>query len=182
MLESSATEMNPPPLALSSRISRTHLRPPRNRVERRAIGWWTLRVLISTVFTLGALGAVYWLWEESRTWVGPVLVVTGALQLLTAAVMPGWRYHVHRWECTDHAVFELKGWLVREWRIVPVSRIQSVDMVRGPVQQLLGLATLRVVTASMEGQIKIGGLDAEVAAKAAAELTELTQRTPGDAT
>ena len=83
---------------------------------------------------------------------------------------------------TDLAVYELKGGLVREWRIVPISRIQSVDVARGPVQQWLGLATLRVVTASHEGHVKIVGLDADVVAAAAAELTALTQATPGDAT
>ncbi|MER7109313.1 PH domain-containing protein [Streptomyces sp. NPDC000229] len=139
-------------------------------------------MLISAVTTLGALALTYWLWEAGRTWVGPVLVVVAVAHLVTGAVMPSWRYRVHRWECTGHAVYELKGWLVREWRIIPISRIQSVDMVRGPVQQLLGLGTLRVITASPEGQIKIGGLDAETVAREAAELTEITQAVPGDAT
>ncbi|QFQ99409.1 PH domain-containing protein [Streptomyces phaeolivaceus] len=158
------------------------LRPPRNRVEKRAVWWWTARVLLSMVTVLGGLAITYWLWEASRTWVGPVFVGLTIVHAVTAAVMPTWRYHVHRWECTDLAVYELKGWLEREWRIVPISRIQSVDVVRGPLQQAFRLATLRVITASPEGQIKIVGLDAEIAAQAAADLVEITQATPGDAT
>ncbi|MDT0456853.1 PH domain-containing protein [Streptomyces sp. DSM 41527] len=171
-----------PHLALATGTDRPHMRLPRNRVERRAIWWWTIRVLLSMVVVLGALGMTYGLWPQSRPWVGPVLLVMAIGHVVTGAVMPRWRYHVHRWECTDHAVYELKGWLVREWRIVPISRIQSVDVARGPVQQWLGLATLRVVTASMEGHIKIVGLDADVVARTAAELTAITQATPGDAT
>lgn len=182
MHDDGMTGVKPPPSALSIHTADAAIRPPRHRVERRAIWWWTIRVLLSMVVVLGALGATYWLWEDGRTWTGPVLVVLAVLHLVTGAVMPSWRYRVHRWECTGLAVYELKGWLVREWRIVPVSRIQSVDVVRGPVQQLFGLATLRVVTASMEGHIKIVGLDAEVVARTAAELTEITQATPGDAT
>ncbi len=171
-----------PPLALVADTGQALVRPPRHRVERRAIWWWTIRVVLSMAVVVGALVLTYWLWEESRPWTGPVLVCTAAVHVVTGAVMPRWRYHVHRWECTDQAVYELKGWLVREWRIVPVSRIQSVDVARGPVQQWLGLATLRVVTASQEGHIKIVGLDADVVAREAAELTALTQATPGDAT
>ncbi|AVZ73117.1 hypothetical protein SLUN_13910 [Streptomyces lunaelactis] len=176
------TETKPPPSALASRTSAAHVRSPLHRVDRRAVLWWTLRALIGAALTLGALGATYLWWEESRTWVGPVLIVAAAGFLLTLALMPGWRYRVHRWECTENAVYELKGWLVREWRIIPVSRIQSVDMVRGPLQLMLGLGTLRVITASPEGRIKIVGLDADVVAKEAAALTELTQQSPGDAT
>ncbi|MFK0293033.1 PH domain-containing protein [Streptomyces sp. NPDC090442] len=176
------TGLKVPPLALSAGAGDPQLRPPRHRVERRAVWWWTIRVALSMVVVVGGLGITYWLWEASRTWVGPVLVAVAAAHVVTGAVMPGWRYRVHRWECTDLAVYELKGWLVREWRIVPISRIQSVDVARGPVQQWLGLATLRVVTASHEGHVKIVGLDADVVAAAAAELTALTQATPGDAT
>ncbi|MGE7388932.1 PH domain-containing protein [Streptomyces sp. NPDC004126] len=158
------------------------IRPPRHRVEKRAVWWWTIRVVISMVVVLGALGLTYWLWEGSRPWTGPGFVVLAVCHAVTAVVMPGWRYRVHRWESTDRAVYDLKGWLVREWRIVPISRIQSVDVVRGPVQQWLGLATLRVVTASHEGHVKIVGLDADVVARTAEELTAITQATPGDAT
>ncbi|WP_066972909.1 PH domain-containing protein [Streptomyces sp. NRRL F-4489] len=171
-----------PPLALSAGDRQSRIRPPRHRVERRAVWWWTIRVALSLVVSVGALGITYWLWEGGRTWIGPVLLATAAAHLVTGAVMPSVRYRVHRWECTDLAVYELKGWLVREWRIIPISRIQSVDVARGPVQQWLGLATLRVVTAAHEGHVKIVGLDADVVARAAAELTAITQATPGDAT
>ncbi|MEU3723314.1 PH domain-containing protein [Streptomyces sp. NPDC031705] len=171
-----------PSPALSIGTPRDRIRPPRHRVEKRAVWWWTIRVVISTAVVLGTLGLTYWLWDASRPWLGPGLVILAAGHAVTAVLMPSLRYRVHRWECTEHAVYDLKGWLVREWRIVPVSRIQSVDVVRGPVQQWLGLATLRVVTASHEGHVKIVGLDADVVARTAAELTALTQATPGDAT
>lgn len=170
----------PPELAARDRAAK--VRAPHHRVERRAVLWWTLRVLGQAVLILGALAVTYWLWDASRTWVGPVFLVLAVALLLTGAVMPAARYRVHRWECTEHAVYELKGWLVREWRVIPVSRIQSVDMVRGPLQQMLGLGTLRVITASPEGKAKIVGLDAERVVAEAAELTELVRSSSGDAT
>lgn len=52
----------------------------------------------------------------------------------------------------------------------------------GPLQQLLGLATIRVTTASSEGKISIEGLDATVARTTVDRLREVTAATAGDAT
>ena len=62
--------------------------------------------------------------------------------------MPFWRYRVHRWEVTDDAVYTRTGWLWQEWRIAPMSRIQTVDTARGPLEQLFRLASVTVTTAS----------------------------------
>ncbi|WP_226961729.1 MULTISPECIES: PH domain-containing protein [Streptomyces] len=158
------------------------LRPPLHRVERRAVALWAARALAWTLPLVAALGATHALWSAARPWTGPLLLAAAVLVPLHTVVMPLWRYRVHRWESTPEAVFAAEGWIVRQWRIAPVSRIQTVDTVRGPVEQLLGLATLVVTTASSSGAIAIRGLDPEVARAAADRLAEITRRTPGDAT
>ncbi|GAA3753597.1 PH domain-containing protein [Salinactinospora qingdaonensis] len=164
------------------------LRPPRNRVDRRAIAYWTSRgLLVSAVaVTVPAVAAVVvggltptsgwadWLWGLAALVALPALAVT--------LVMPQWRYRVHRWETTDDAVYTLAGWLWQEWRVAPMSRIQTVDTQRGPLQRLFGLSTVTVTTASAAGALSIDGLDAERAAAVAERLTEVTQATEGDAT
>lgn len=132
---------------------------------------------------LGAVIALCWWWAESaRPWLGPILLFWAAAGIGIAAVMPTWRYRVHRWEITGAAVYTLSGWFVRQWRIVPISRIQSIDTVRGPLQQALGLATLSVMTASRQGSIRISGISVSSAAEASQELTDLTEAVRGDAT
>ncbi len=74
------------------------------------------------------------------------------------------------------------GYFWQEWRIAPMSRIQTVDTVRGPLEQVFRLATVTVTTASAKGAITIAGLDHEVAADLARRLTRIAQATPGDAT
>lgn len=74
------------------------------------------------------------------------------------------------------------GFFRQEWRIAPMSRIQTVDTVRGPLEQLFRLATVTVTTASAKGAVRIAGLDHEVAAELARRLTRITRETPGDAT
>ncbi|CAM5310061.1 PH domain-containing protein [Streptomyces tanashiensis] len=104
------------------------------------------------------------------------------LGLACTAFFPAWWFRVHRWEVTDEAVYVRTGALWQEWRIAPMSRIQTVDTVRGPLEQTFRLATVTVTTASSKGPIRIEGLDHALAAELAERLTALTRATPGDAT
>ncbi len=158
------------------------LRPPRHRIERRAVLWWVLRALLTYGLLVVGLGVAAVVWDAGRVWLLPLLVLAGAVLVAHAVIAPPWRLAVHRWETTDEAVYALTGWYVREWRVAPLSRVQTVDAVRGPLEQLLGLATLRVTTASSSGAITIVGLDHHLAAETADRLTEVTERIPGDAT
>ncbi|WP_233163451.1 PH domain-containing protein [Glycomyces salinus] len=158
------------------------LRPPKHRVERRAIGWWMLQSMLLAGPILAATTTAYILWEAARPWSLVAVIASSALLVAGVMIEPLWRYRVHRWETTDEAVYARTGWLVREWRAAPLSRVQTVDALQGPVEQLLGLSTLRVTTASSGGAIDIGGLDKDTAARIAKELTLIAQLTPGDAT
>ncbi|MEO6090093.1 MAG: PH domain-containing protein [Umezawaea sp.] len=120
--------------------------------------------------------------DSPPPWQLTAAVATGVLAVAHTVVMPRWRFRVHRWEVTPVAVYTLTGWLSQEWRIAPVSRIQTVDTKRGPLQQLLGLSTVTVTTASAAGPVQIEGLDHESAVRLADELTTTTDATPGDAT
>lgn len=158
------------------------LRPPRHRVSPRAVRWWTTQaalsvsaLLIIPIVTLIAL-------PDARPLLVLVTVVVGVLGLGYVLVMPRWRFRVHRWETTDEAVYTSAGWISQEWRVAPMSRIQTVDTERGPLQQLFGLATVTVTTASAAGALRLDGLDHQLAVEVAEQLTKTTQATPGDAT
>jgi membrane protein YdbS with pleckstrin-like domain len=158
------------------------LRTPDRRVEPRARWWWTIRAAIRVAIIVGGMAAAYLWVEPLRPWLGLPIQIATVLGLVYIAAMPPWRYVVHRWETTDEAVYARTGWYVREWRVAPISRIQTVDTNQGPIEQLMGLATLAVTTASAHGAIYISGLDQRVAAEAAQHLTQITQLTEGDQT
>lgn len=158
------------------------LRPPRHRVERRAISWWSAQATAGVVPVLVALGVTSWLVEPAREWLLLALIAAAVVGLAYTAVMPQWRYRVHRYETTEDAVYTASGWISQEWRVAPLSRIQTVDTVRGPLQQLFGLSSVTVTTASAAGPLTIDGLDRERAAEIVESLTAATQATPGDAT
>lgn len=66
--------------------------------------------------------------------------------------------------------------------MAPLSRIQTVDTQRGPLQRALGLSSVTITTASAAGALTIVGLDQTVAEEVVERLTAITQATPGDAT
>ncbi|WP_328486734.1 PH domain-containing protein [Streptomyces zaomyceticus] len=158
------------------------LRPPRNAVDERAVAWWRSRLLTTTavpVVVLGVLGALI---GPARFWLLAAAAAAAALGLACTAFFPAWWFRVHRWEVTEDAVYVRTGAFWQEWRIAPMSRIQTVDTSRGPLEQLFRLATVTVTTASSKGAVRIAGLDHELAADLAERLTAITQDTPGDAT
>jgi hypothetical protein len=155
-------------------------RPPTNRVDPRAPRWWTARALLEVAVPLAV--QVVALVVTGSGWLVATLAVTVVLGALYVVIMPRWRYRVHRWEADDQAVYTLAGWLRLEWRVAPVSRIQTIDTAIGPLQRLFGLATVTVTTASSAGPVRIEGLDGDDAARLARRLTEITQSHPGDAT
>lgn len=158
------------------------LRPPRHQVDRRSILLWSVHAALTVVVLVALLGAAAGLIEPARPW---LLAATGAAVVVGigyVVAMPRVRYRVHRWEVTDEAVYTKAGWLTHEWRVAPLSRVQTVDARRGPLQQAFGLSSVRITTASAAGDVVVDGLDHELAADLVQTLTERTQATPDDAT
>ncbi len=161
----------------------TPLRAPAHRVSRRSLRLWTLQGLGSMAVLL-AVQVLWWLVDDAPGrgphWVvGTVWLVTGSAYVVG---MPRWRYRVHRWEATEHAIYTQSGWLLQERRIAPISRVQTVDLHRGPLAQLLGLASVTVTTASAAGPLQIAGLDLDVATRLVNSLTVAAIAERGDAT
>jgi hypothetical protein len=135
--------------------------------------------LAVTAFIVFVPGDAGWLVTVVR-WVGPVFVVLYGV--VTIGVRPRLRYRVHRWEVTADAVYTLTGWLTRTWTLVPVSRIQTVDVTRGVVQQVFGLASVAVLTASSQGTVRVPHLDLDVARHVADHVARRAEKIRDEAT
>lgn len=157
------------------------LREPRERVSPRAPLMWALTAALEAVIVVAVVVVIgpVMAWLPVPRWAVVVLVGSCAAYV---AVVPRWRYAVHRWEVTETAVYTQTGWWARERRIAPMSRIQTVDHAEGPVERLFGLATVTVTTASAAGALKISGLQRDRALRLVDELTRMADSVAGDAT
>ena len=161
------------------------LREPTNRVSPNAYWLWLGDgVFWSAMVLCGVAAALSTDWSRGLGETNRNIIV--GLAWLAAGVMilvvPAWRVRVHRWERGDDAFYVQSGWFVRERRIAPINRIQTVDLHRGPFSRMLGLANLTVTTASAKGPLKIEGLDIDVAEQLVGDLTREVAADDGDGT
>lgn len=166
-------------LASVGRVSQ--LRDPAHLVSPRALTLWHVQAGIEAVVvgTIAGICSALWAPDGLRWWLAALVLV---LCTAGAVVVPQWRYRVHRWEVSPTAVYTQRGWWARERRIAPMSRVQTVDFVQGPLARLFDLATVTVTTASAAGALQIEGLDREVALALIDELTRQADLVEGDAT
>jgi membrane protein YdbS with pleckstrin-like domain len=163
------------------------VRDPAWSLSRSAIGLWLAQGVLGTVvYGLAVTAFLVFVPADAGwpvpvvRWLGPALVVVYGV--VAICVRPRLRYRVHRWEVTDEAVYTLTGWLSRTWTLVPVSRIQTVDVTRGVVQQLFGLSTVVVLTASSQGTVRMPHLESDVARRVAEDLARRAELVRDEAT
>jgi uncharacterized protein len=149
-------------------VPRPHLDDRERQLDPRVVQVWRVfsalglvpPLLIGTVIGVVVLGR--WGW----------LITLGFVVLM--AISAGWyapaRYARWRWRLTDLALELRHGVVVHQQEAVPYFRIQQIDVTQGPVDRLLGLATLQVTTASASGSVALPGIAAGDAPGIRAEL------------
>lgn len=157
------------------------LAEPANPPSRKAPLVWALGAAIPWLVL--AVAQVVWFAIDSDGWLHALAAVVTVLGIVVfVGVVPVWRYRVHRWDIDPQAVYTRSGWLVQERRIAPISRVQTVDTQRGPLDRIFGLANVTVTTASSAGAVRIVALDADVADEVVAQLTDIAAIGGEDAT
>ena len=82
----------------------------------------------------------------------PTLIVP-LLALLGVIVVPGRRYLRLRFALHPKLLQVVRGWLFHMDTIVPLVRVQHIDVTRGPLDKLFGTASLVVHTAGTHNSI-----------------------------
>lgn len=139
--------------------------PQLRRLRRAVLAGWAVTALV-------ALAVLGWLFSL------PVAVtVPAALAVLALAGWGWWLIgrNVHHWGYAerDEDLYIKHGALFRELVAVPYGRMQYVDITAGPLEQVYGIATVRLHTASTTTNAKIPGLPAAEAARLRDRLTQL---------
>lgn len=159
---------------------------PANPPSHKAPMVWALAAAIP--WGVLAVAQLVWFALDARPgWWHAAAAAATVLGILTFVVVaPIWRYRVHRWDVfvgsPTPAVYTRTGWLVQERRIAPISRVQTVDTHRGPLDRMFGLANVTVTTASSAGAVRIVALDVDVADRIVAQLTDVAAIGDRDAT
>ncbi|MDT0450380.1 PH domain-containing protein [Streptomyces hesseae] len=152
------------------------LRAPRHGVDPGARGWWTARALltVSGPMTLAALALLVpglLFFSGALVWLAPLVTVVLLVPAVAyALVMPARRCRTHGWELGETALYAVSGWFGRRRRIVPLSRVESVALRRGPLLRRYGLAVVTVATGSDAGAVRIAGVSDTAARRLTARI------------
>lgn len=163
------------------------VREPAWSLPRSAIGLWVTESVLSTLFMGVALGA-FLIWVPADAggpvgllrWLAPLALAVYAV--VAIGVRPLFKHRTYRWEVTGEIAYTRTGWLSQTWTLVPVSRIQTVDVTRGLLQQVFGLATVAVFTASSQGTVRIWHLEHGMAQRVAEDLAARAEQVRDQAT
>lgn len=145
--------------------------PLAERLDPRVVPYWLVSGLAGFVVLVAIVLAALWYFAERvpiaprTTWTlaGVLLGAQGVWTLLS----PPLAHRVWRFRIDDRLLVARYGIIVRQEKVIPTNRLQHVDLVRGPIERLFGLATLIVHTAGTEAvAFRLPGL-------AAARATEL---------
>lgn len=148
------------------------------QLDPRVIKLWRSVGLITASVFLLALLIVAITAGEIYTELSPWLFGFWVLLLVACGWLIYWRpprlYRSWGYRIDERVLETRSGLLFQVRRLLPLTRLQHVDLHRGPIERAYGLATLVLHTAgTQEAKITIPGLDAEEAARLRDHLVEV---------
>lgn len=137
-------------------------------LDPRIIQVWRIAGLIfcSVILFVSLIGVVIASLKEPavRPWALVGWFFVAAFLLWLCLTVPPRRYRNWGYRLDDKVLETRSGKMFQVLRLLPLNRLQHVDLQRGPVERLFGLARLQLHTAGThDATITIPGLAADVA-------------------
>jgi membrane protein YdbS with pleckstrin-like domain len=150
---------------------------PERSLDPRVRLVWISGALITAVL-LGGMVSVGSVLVFGQAWPGGLATATLAVLGSVHALL---RYRSWSYEVRADSLYLERGVFTRVSTVVPYVRIQHVDVSRGPIERLVGLATTVVYTAGSRGaDVSVPGLTPEDAEGLQRRLKRLAIAAEGD--
>lgn len=117
----------------------------------RALAFIALPIIPALIVPYVALGEVFAEWGVPQ-WAPAVAVLVVGLYILFSA---GRRWRRWGYAFTGRELHVSHGWLVHVHTIVPVSRVQHIDVQQGVLQRVFGVSTLVLHTAGTDNSVVV---------------------------
>ena len=132
-------------------------------VSRRLVWVDVTAVLMSAV--LGAVVGTVLLLLVPGQWLGGAVLAVVVISTIIRLIIAPRRVRAIGWILREDDLVVRRGILLSRLVAVPYGRMQLVDVNRGPVARVLGLAELRLVTAAATSDVTLPGLPEQEAAE-----------------
>lgn len=118
------------------------------KLEKGARGCMYLAAVTATVIILAALSGIVFftgLWENFL-FVRIIYLVIAAVAVVNMMVSPAFRYERYRYRIDEESIDVREGYLWVTESIVPIERIQNLEISQGPFDRRCGVAKVAVTT------------------------------------
>lgn len=139
-------------------------------LDPRVISLWRVAgsITCAAVLLISLIGAIIF-WLENPFY-APLIFLAWFWLLALCGWLVYWRpprlYRAWGYRIDDRVLETRSGIMFQVRRLLPLTRLQHVDLQRGPIERAFGLASLILHTAGThQASITIPGLDAEEAAR-----------------
>lgn len=149
----------------------------RHQLSPRAVPYWRLRLALVAVPAAAAATVGLVLGDVAGGAQAAGIVLAWVLALAVVGVVPPVRRRIWWYAIGEEEVDLHEGFAVVTRTVVPMVRVQHVDLHRGPLSTRFGLAEIELHTAA--GSVTIPALDSDEAERIRARVSVLA-RTPDD--
>lgn len=122
------------------------------KVHPSAIKLWVINGIIFSLFTMGITYAIY---HFANMYVSYWPLVVGVLlSILSIFVHPFIEYKQWNYCIAEDRVEFTHGIYYKSKNIIPITKIQHLEIVQGPIQKLFHLSSIKIYTAGAIHEIK----------------------------
>lgn len=131
------------------------------KLSKNALKCMYIATAVGTLFVYSIAVVLEILLFMPKDWVIAHIIVAMVcgLLLINAIISPWFRYNRYRYKIDDECIDIEEGYIFVERNIVPIERLHKLQVNRGPIDKMCGVAKVNVTTAG--GDVAIRFLDEE---------------------
>ncbi|HEY7815798.1 MAG TPA: PH domain-containing protein [Nakamurella sp.] len=144
----------------------------RHRLSRRVIAYWRWRWLLSLLPALLLLAALAIVIPWGDAWIRwSAFIVLAAAGFIGVVFLPPIRYRVFWYAISPTEIDIQHGIVFIKRSVIPMNRVQSLRVERGPIADRYRMSTLRISTAA--STLSVSGLDRPEADAVCTRISQL---------
>ncbi|MEH6989652.1 PH domain-containing protein [Cytobacillus firmus] len=128
-----------------------NIKEPQNRISSRAVRVWIISEVIQNIIGFAVLGVLFYLddlfsWKEWIGWILIILLIVSIPAAIWSFISPFIKYKSWRYDVDEEYVQMKSGVWQEKHLLIPMTKVQSVETVQGPIMRKYGLYSVTMGT------------------------------------
>lgn len=125
------------------------------KLEKNALGCMYMATIVVSAITMAILSGVVICFDLLR--IKLILVIYAIIMVvavLNVFISPYFRYHRYRYKLDEDALEVIEGYIFVSHNIVPIERIQNIELQQGPIDRMFGVSKMTITTGGGEETVR----------------------------